>query len=87
MLAPAEVSVDPVREHAARLLGATDEYHRKFQCTRSPLEREERSNAIAIMREAMGEVAFKKAWEERMAMTEEQAIACAREELLNSSPA
>jgi tetratricopeptide (TPR) repeat protein len=67
-------------EFASRLLGATEDYHQKFQYTRTPLEREERKRAAATARGALGEVAFTKAWEEGRAMTLEQAIAYAKED-------
>ena len=67
-------------ERAARLLGATQAQHTKWQLTRTPRQRAEREKAVASVREALGESAFAKAWEEGQAMTLEQAVAYAKEE-------
>ncbi len=70
----------PKLERAAWLLGTTEAWHVKWQHTRTPRERRERESTIAHVRQALGEPAFTKAWEEGKAMTLEQAIAYAREE-------
>ena len=67
-------------ERAARLLGTTEGWHQLFQFTRTPLERQERENAISAVRAALGEEAFAAAWAEGEAMTLEQAIAYAKED-------
>jgi hypothetical protein len=69
----------PDLERAAKLLAVTEDWHQKFQHTRSPRERQERESAIASVREALGESAFAKVWEEGQAMSLEQAIAYAKE--------
>jgi len=66
-------------KRAARLLGATEDFHQKFLYTRTSRERAERTSAIATVREALGEEGFAKAWEEGKAMTQEQAVAYAKE--------
>jgi predicted ATPase/DNA-binding SARP family transcriptional activator len=66
-------------ERAVKLLAVTEDWHQKFQHTRSPRERQERENAIATVSEALGEEAFAIAWKEGKAMSLEQAIAYARE--------
>ncbi len=67
-------------EHAARLLGATEEYHQCYQNARTPRERAERESAILEVRDALGEDAFKKTWEEGQTLSINQAIEYARQE-------
>jgi predicted ATPase/DNA-binding SARP family transcriptional activator len=66
---------------AARLLGATEAWHQRFFYARLPRERQEREACIAALRAGMGEQAFAAAWAEGQAMTQEQAVAYALEEV------
>jgi predicted ATPase/DNA-binding CsgD family transcriptional regulator len=68
-------------EHAACLLGATHTWHTKTQLTRSPRERQEREDCIATLRTRVSEEAFATAWAEGQALSQEQAVAYALEEL------
>jgi tetratricopeptide (TPR) repeat protein len=68
-------------ERAARLLGATENWHNKTHYSRILREREERKKAISFVQQTLGEEAFTKAWEEGKAMTLEQAIIYAKVEL------
>jgi predicted ATPase/DNA-binding SARP family transcriptional activator/Flp pilus assembly protein TadD len=61
-------------ERAARLLGATEDWHQKFCHIRTPRERQERESAIASLMQEMSEKAFTTAWTEGQAMTLEEAI-------------
>jgi tetratricopeptide (TPR) repeat protein len=70
----------PDLERAAKLLAVTEDWHQKFQHTRSPRERQERESAVVIVRQALGEEGFAKAWEKGKAMSLEQAIAYAKED-------
>jgi tetratricopeptide (TPR) repeat protein len=75
----------PVGMHlavAARLLGATEAWHAKFQFTRSPRDRQEREACRAAVRAVLGEEAFAAAWAEGLAMPIERAVVYAREHLL-----
>jgi len=65
-------------QRAASLLGSTQAWHEQDFFKRSPKERLERENAIASLREEIGEEAFIAAWAEGRAMTLEQAIAYAK---------
>jgi hypothetical protein len=61
-------------ERAAHLLGASEKWLQYTQRLRSPRERQERENAIALVRSALGEVHFSAAFEVGQSMTLEQAI-------------
>jgi predicted ATPase/DNA-binding SARP family transcriptional activator len=67
-------------KRAIRLFGATQSFHNRWQLTRSPRERQERENAIAVVQQTLGEEAFAKAWEEGQTMTLDQVIAYVKEE-------
>jgi predicted ATPase/DNA-binding SARP family transcriptional activator/Tfp pilus assembly protein PilF len=66
-------------EKAARLLSATEDWHLKFQMIRTPWERRERNEAIAALRQALGEAAFSAAWDDGKNMPLKQAVAYALE--------
>jgi tetratricopeptide (TPR) repeat protein len=61
-------------EGAARLLGATEAWHKMFYYTRLLRERQEREACISALRAAMSEPAFTTAWTQGLAMSEEQAV-------------
>jgi len=63
------------------LLGATEAWHTKYCHARIPRMLRERDACITALRAAMGVQAFAAAWEEGQAMTVEQAVAYALEEL------
>jgi hypothetical protein len=63
---------------AARLLGATEAWHKMFYYARLPRERQEREASISALRAAMSEPAFTTAWTQGLAMSEEQAVEYAK---------
>jgi predicted ATPase/DNA-binding SARP family transcriptional activator len=65
-------------ERAARLLGASQDWHVKVQYTRTPQMRQEREKAFAAVREVLGDEAFTASLEEGKAMSIEQVIEYAR---------
>jgi tetratricopeptide (TPR) repeat protein len=68
-------------ERAIRLLGATQSWHERWQRVRTPRERHERESVMAELREEMGEEAFNVAWKGGQAMTLEQAVEYAKEQI------
>ena len=66
-------------QRAACLLGSTQALYDHDSFQYPPKNRLERENAIACLRQALGEEAFTKAWEEGRAMTLEQAVAYAKQ--------
>jgi tetratricopeptide (TPR) repeat protein len=59
---------------AARLLGATETWHKRFLYNRMPRERQEREAFIAALRDSMGASAWTTAFAEGQALPLEQAV-------------
>jgi predicted ATPase/DNA-binding SARP family transcriptional activator len=59
---------------AARVLGAIEDIYRQTGYSRTPLERSEHEETLAVTRAVLGEEAFSAAWQEGQAMTIDQAI-------------
>ena len=73
--------VDGQHERAACLRGATAALHEQTGRRTSPWVREEAEAELALLRDTLGESAFEAAWEEGRALTIDQAVRYALEEI------
>jgi predicted ATPase/DNA-binding SARP family transcriptional activator len=67
-------------EQAARLEGAAAVLRQRLSAPQPPVERERHEQTVAATRLALGEAAFRVAWEAGGALSLEETIACARAE-------
>ena len=67
-------------ERAARLLGAMESAHELIRFIMAPVERAEREQGISVARDAMGEDAFAKAYDEGKKMSLDETVAYALKE-------
>ena len=66
---------------AARLYGATQNFYEQFRFLLSPLERDHHKFNVRAARTALGKEAFSAAWETGKAMSMDEAIQLALQEL------
>ncbi len=58
------------------MLGAVEDIYRQTGYARTPLERSEHEETLAVTRAVLGEEAFSAAWQEGKGMSIDQAIKC-----------